>query len=662
LSTKYLKLPSIFSDGMVIEPLAKIWGNTKKHTNVSIKLLDKKNNSILSDRSPDEVMSNEHGDFEIHLEIWPAKEGGPYTLNIKSEDEEINIDTYVGLVFLCAGQSNMEQPLSRTKPLLDKFINEDIRIHAFHIEKKYGFHKEPYAKGEWTKAMGDDLLNMFAVPYFFAKKYLELNLLKDTPIGLINIAAGGTPVEAWLPKEIIKNYPDLYEKFLPYEDNNLVAKIEEENQKRVTKWHEELEKNDKGILNDWHEITYFKVSDELDDDEFDDDEFDDDEFEEYTTKTTTLLDNSKIIKFGSVWYKKFITIAHPNIRNVKECYIDFGRVTDSIKIWINDVYIGQISYQYPPARLKIPNGILTNGQATILIRVVGESNPIKFAYGHKHFIELDGKKIEISGKWEYEKGHEMEMLEPSTWFYNMPTCVYNTMLYPILGYSISAMLWYQGESNTNSPNIYPELFKDLINHIREESYNQYKYYTDEIEQLPVYYTQLANYVDPHGNGENWAKFREMQRNLVEIIPNSKMAVIIDSGEYNDLHPKNKKTVGERLALLVQSDKRYSDKYNELETGPQVQSAIYNENNRTITISFKYAMGLWINGRPFVILSNKNDSKKIFEFAKIENNCLLVENIDKYDTVEFGYFDSPYITLYNGYNMPASPFKIDIQNL
>ena len=137
-----------------------------------------------------------------------------------------------------------------------------------------------------------------------------------------------------------------------------------------------------------------------------------------------------------------------------------------------------------------------------------------------------------------------------TFFQFKPIGFYNSIIHPLRKYAIAGVLWYQGESNTGYPNDYEELFETLINRWRENWNNEY---------LPFLYVQLANYLAPEDSPllDNWAKLREAQRRGLRI-KNTGMAVSVDIGEYNDLHPLNKKEVGRRLALLAQ-DKVYNEK-------------------------------------------------------------------------------------------------------
>jgi sialate O-acetylesterase len=117
-----------------------------------------------------------------------------------------------------------------------------------------------------------------------------------------------------------------------------------------------------------------------------------------------------------------------------------------------------------------------------------------------------------------------------------PTLLYNAMLHPLLGYTIKGAIWYQGEGNRNRPEQYEQLFPAMIANWRND-WNQ--------GDFPFYFVQIAPF---RYGGLNGAYLRHAQMKTIQTVPNTGMAVITDIGECNDIHPKEKRIVGERLAL------------------------------------------------------------------------------------------------------------------
>jgi len=613
-----IKLPAIFSNGMVINKEARIWGWTEPKTQVAVGFLGKEYKTV----------SAEDGRFEVT--IISEQYGGPHMLTIGNKTIE---DVHVGQVWLCGGQSNMEQPLSRTRPLLDEYIKDNPLIRAFHAEKGLAFEGPCHdTKGSWMPAVGESLETMFAVPYFFAQ---ALNL-KQIPIGLVNVAAGGTPAEAWLPEDIIRTYPELYKKLEPYKQPGFAVTQEKSEGARVQQWHKNLQANDIGLTEGWHCPGY-----------------DHNHWDE-----KMLMDKSGQ-EYGAVWYRKDIFLpdntaiptATPtkseNIKNldVTSNILSMGRVADSVQVYVNGEIVTAVDYQYPPCRCTIPDGLLKPGNNTIAIRVVGSSNKPHFIPGKGYMLTYKNETISLLGPWKQRQGCIMPYLEPAKWLYNIPTGTYNYMLAPVLGYSVSGVIWYQGESNTGSPQGYKSLFGEFVRLLR-------KTYNDD---LPVIFTQLANFVDPYGStGENWAELRGEQSQCL-AIPNTAMVVTIDCGEWNDLHPQDKKTVGERLALCARhlvydEDIVYS--------GPAAKTAVVI--NGELQICFDSAAGLWAkNSRPVIEVIDTSGTMHHF-YANINGETLSAQiGETKARQVRFAWTDCPPITLYNAYNLPASPFKIPV---
>jgi sialate O-acetylesterase len=124
-----------------------------------------------------------------------------------------------------------------------------------------------------------------------------------------------------------------------------------------------------------------------------------------------------------------------------------------------------------------------------------------------------------------------------------PGNLYNGVLLPVIGYGIKGNIWYQGESNSSRAWEYAQLFPFMIQHWRSE-WKQ--------GDFPFYWVQLADFkAETATPGDSdWAELRESQTKTQNAVPNSGQAVIIDLGEANDIHPKNKRDVAERLARLA----------------------------------------------------------------------------------------------------------------
>ena len=597
-----IKLPSFFSDGMVIGRTAHIWGWTDPDKQIGIQLTGKFY----------KVISNNEGLFEtiINSESF----GGPFVLNI--DDIEIK-DVYVGRVWLCGGQSNMELPISRVRYLLNADVQSDSRIHAFQIEKSYNFDGPAQdVKGAWFAADDSHLNELHATPYFFARALLESD---NSPIGLINIAAGGTSAEAWLPEECVNEFPSLADRLKQCKEPGLVPQTEHSDTTQISIWHSELDLNDPGLLERWYDPGYNDAG----------------------WETHALTDMDGMPKHGSVWFRK--TLDLPEL--TEPVTLRLGRAVDSVRVYVNGRQVCEVTYQYPPCSCVMPADLLQTGCNVIAVRITGESNSPTFILDKPYELSCGGWRMELNGEWLRHVGLEMPPMRPAFWFYDCPCAVYNTLLAPLLGYSVDGVIWYQGEANTHQPNDYKELFTAFTGFLRR------KFRAD----LPIIYTQLANYVDPSEVPEvNRAILREQQRQCLSI-PNTAMAVTIDCGEWNDLHPQDKKTVGRRLALCA---KRLVYGENITSDGPIVESA--SVSSGILKIIFRNAAGLWANG---TVMLEAEDATGITRSlpAKIAGDTLIASvGETPLRCVRFAWASCPTTSLYNINGLPASPFEIDLQ--
>lgn len=490
-----VKLPSIISSGMVLEKVSRIWGYSNKER-VKIEFDGKKY-----------VAKTLAGKWE--LEILSTEYGGPFEMKI---EDIIITDVYVGRVFCASGQSNMELPVSRVRIKYEKDLentyNENIRV--FNVNKEYNF-LEPQEDciGKWEFANNDTINDFFATSYFFAKKYLEY---ENIPIGIINTAAGGSKIESWLKEDDVKQYFNEYELLKKCKIEGYIDSTIKADENRWGKWHKELDGKDDGM-------EYNYILNSLD-------------FSKWNKGDLDLIFSNELKGFiGSVWFKKTFYI-----ESVKEDYKLFlGTLKDADITYVNGIKVGETGYQYPPRIYIIPKEILKIGENTITVRLIAQNGQCSFTKGKELKLESTTSKIILNRNWYFKIGGEMEELKPATFFYEYPTGLYNKMLYPILKYSLSGFLWYQGESNTHEPDNYDELLFLLLKEIRYWQKNK----------IPFCVVQLPNFDAGEENGK-WQILRKKQESILNY-EKCGLVITLGMGEDNDLHPLNKKDVGIGLA-------------------------------------------------------------------------------------------------------------------
>jgi sialate O-acetylesterase len=602
----------------------KIWGWDKTQQKVTVNFAG----------STYETFTNDSGKWEVP--VSNLKAGGPYIMTIMGSASIIIRDVLIGDVWVCSGQSNMELNMNRASPLYGKEIetSENNFIRYFAAPQSYNFNKslDNYSSGGWKKANPENVLNFGAVAYFFAR---ELNLKFDVPIGIINTAIGGTPIEAWISEDAIKAFPEHYREAQRFKDKTLIDQIELENREKTQVWYTELGQKDRGYadpLNTWTEPD-LKTED-----------WDRMEIPGYWAHTALGKVN------GVVWFRKHFDV--PSSMAGKPAKLFMGRIVDADSVFVNGVFTGTTSYQYPPRRYNIPQGVLREGKNTIVVRVISNSGMGGFVPDKPYELGTSDQKIDLTGDWYYRLGATMKPVGSLTTVKYKPTGLFNAMIAPLLNYRIKGVLWYQGESNAERPMEYRYLFPALINDWRSH-WKQ--------GDFPFLFVQLPNYMEASDvpKESNWALLRESQLKTLSL-PKTAMAVAIDVGEWNDIHPLNKMDVAKRLVLAARKV-AYRDE-EVVYSGPIFESTEVKRNK--VMLSFTHT-GSGLTARGDSILNQfaiaGADRKFVWANAIIKKNHVIVWNnhINNPVAVRYAWGDNPAgANLYNKEGLPASPFRTD----
>jgi sialate O-acetylesterase len=230
-----------------------------------------------------------------------------------------------------------------------------------------------------------------------------------------------------------------------------------------------------------------------------------------------------------------------------------------------------------------------------------------------------------------------------------PNGLYGTMLKRAVPYGIKGFLYYQGESDASKALLYDKLLKTLIDNWRTDWGN---------EKLPFLFVQLASFgCDGNPDGEDWALLRESQTMVVEQVPHTGMAVILDCGEEGDIHPRNKKTVGERLAL-VSLDRVYGV---DIESSGPVYSGIQVNGDKAVLL-FAHGEGLAAGGggelTGFEI--GARSGRFVPAQAKVAGDTVTLWSPDVPTpyAVRYGWKNYTEANLTNSLGLPAGPFRTD----
>lgn len=509
-----VKLPALISDGMVLqrEQPVKIWGTADAGESVSVTFMKKKYAAT----------ADNNGHWSVTLPSMKA--GGPYLMRIN--DIKLN-DILIGDVWLCSGQSNMELPVSRVTDMFATEINEysNERIRQIIIPKVYNFHapQETLSATSWKPMTQENVMNFSALAYFFAKEMYEKT---KVPVGIINSSWGGTPIEAWISEEGLKEFPIYINDKRLYEDDAYCAHIKKLEGESFYRWNLSLYRSDAGL----HEKTPWYASN-----------YDDSNWQTVNMFSRTWGNDGLNPIAGSHWLRQNVEI--PQTWNNKEVTLRLGCIIDADSVYVNGTFAGTTGYQYPPRIYRIPAGILKPGVNNITVRIISNGGQPEFVQEKPYKLICDDESINLKEEWKYRLGTPMPSAPNMMFFCYKPVCLYNTMIAPLQHYTLRGTVWYQGESNVSRQNEYATLLTAMMADWRR---------TFSQPELPFYIVELADYLSKEdiSGRKAWAEMRLEQAKAAQTTPNAFLIRNNDLGEWNDIHPLDKKTLGRRVANKV----------------------------------------------------------------------------------------------------------------
>ncbi|MES2776859.1 MAG: sialate O-acetylesterase [Bacteroidota bacterium] len=624
-----VRLPQIVRDSMILQrdAMVNIWGWSSVNEKVQV-LFNGKSYKTKGDAS---------GKWLVKLPATRA--GGPYTIDITASNKISIKEVLFGDIWFCSGQSNMVHQLNIHDITYAKDIAEANypMIRQFWIPTLTNLQgpQTNLPAGYWNAAVGENVRPFSAVAYFFAKKIYERY---KVPVGIINASVGGTPIEAWTSEEGFKDFPMLIATIEKNKDtsylNSLNRRPPSLNTNRAeppvdagmngaVKWFDAAY-----IPKGWHNINIPGY------------------WEDQGVKDLN----------GIVWYRKEIDIPATMIEKPAKVFL--GRIVDADELYINGSQVGRTTYMYPQRRYPVPAGVLKPGKNIFVVRVTNTNGKGGFVPDKPYCIFAGNDTIDLKGTWQYKVGTVFRPVGGGLFggggginAQNQPAALYNAMVAPVINYCIKGFCWYQGESNTSRPQEYERLLPALIYDWR----NKWNH-----DSLPFLYVQLPGYTEYNylPSESNMAILREAQLKALSV-PKTAMAVAIDLGEWNDIHPDNKKDVGERLALaalkLVYGETIVGE-------GPAFKTATID--GKRIVVSFTNT-GTGLVAKDGEALSEfaiaGPDKKFVWAKARIEGDKVVVWNDEIADPafVRYSWADNPVNpNLFNTEGLPASPFRTD----
>jgi sialate O-acetylesterase len=609
----------IFGDNMVLQrgkPDA-IWGWSNPGDTVRVQIGDNTATAIAS------------SDRRWQVKIQPPAPGGPYTVKIAGYQSVELHNVLVGDVWLCGGQSNMGLPLRFTKNAEDEIkaaSYPDIRF--FTVEGHPAYHPVDVIEGNWHAVSPETASQISAVAYYFARKVQqEIHV----PIGLVVDSVGGSPAEAWASAAAL--HP-LHDFDIPLAElDRLNAENAPPYGNYVMHWYDQY---DIGQKNHWAAP------------DFDDSRWKPVQipggFTELGVPDTPAL----------AWFRKKITLPDPLPSGRAMLYL--GEIERMDTVYINGNFVGGSAWVENP-RVYPVSASLKPGSNIIAIRVLKTKPDGGFLSKGLDFrlVLGDQTSVPLAGEWKGKLSVDARPPQPLPLAYEnwpvMPTVLYEGMLAPVAPLSISGAIWYQGEQNSPRGYQYRRILPALIADWRS-LFNQgdFPFY---IVSLPAFTKRSPVPVD----GDEWTETRESQAITAATVPNSCLAVTIDTGDPDNIHAKDKQPVGDRLALCALA--RYYGK-NVDYLGPTLESV--ERLPGSIRLHFAHTDGgLIVRGDKLEEFSVAGDDRKwVWADARIEGDTVVVSSpsVPNPTQVRYAWQSNPAATLFNGAGLPAAPFRTD----
>ena len=591
-----------------------------------------------------ETTTGADGRWRVNLDLSQLS-AEPGTLKVTGTNTVTSDDVVPGEVWLASGQSNMGFSLNRAENAQSEIAIANPQLRFFKVPPSCSGQPLHRPHGVWQYAGPRNSGGFSAVAYFFGR---ELQNRLNVPVGMIQSAVGGTPIEAWSAREILESDPEVSKTCARFRE--IFAAYPAKLEKYLTEldaWEKANQRSDR----DGHEVPDGPWK-------------------------TIRLPGPMPGHGGAVWFRRTFNLERPT-RLVR-----FGTSTDPIEIFYNgDRVLKADRRQLARSPYINVSKTMPAGKCEVQIRVFTSGAPPQI---------LGDPDTWLDGDWAY--CYEFELppvaearngLPPS---YpgrapnpmRQPSVLYNAMINPLAPYGLRGVIWYQGESNAGNAakcNMYAREFQAMIKDWRKRF---------EQPELPFYFCQLANFrakqSDPEQTG-TWPDLRRAQAAAL-ALPRTGMAVLIDAGEALDIHPINKLVAGQRLAAHALRNEYLVEDIavnGPIPTGVEVDGD-------AVVISFQKLHGglvarplpetydlARIRQRKAKLIRNSPDSELEgfalrdadgrwhWANAVITGDMVKVSSpaVSKPTAVRYAWQDNPTCNLYNKAGLPAAPFEREL---
>ncbi len=537
----------------------------------------------------------------------------------------------IGDVWLCSGQSNMRWTVQDSDGAAETIADAnqpDIRLcHVEDNPRPEGEAEELNAR--WSICNGSALRDFSAVGYYFAD---VLRRHTEAPVGLIMSAVGGTPIEAWTPRSAMEG-ENHYDEILRKAGNGFGENVadREDYARQVARRTADADRATREVL---------PIAGDFPSLDFDDGDW--------------VNDLHPYAQFGVVWGRKWIDV--PPAWAGREVSLSLSSIWHYDKVFWDGNFLGETTFsaEAVPAEpiYRVPASFVTTGRHLVAIRIVanGPYGGLMHPQTLRLAVEINGGVQELVFRDNWLVKSERDLSPRPSELTMVGGNLFNGMIAPLAPFSIRGCLWYQGESNADLPDLYRLQFPLLIQTWRR----RWGY------DFPFYFVQLAGFGRPAMTPEDddWARLREAQAAAL-ALPRTGMATAIDVGDAEDIHPRNKRTVGERLASVALSSE-YGDPEHAAH-GPRFESVSVGKG--TLIVKFTGGGdGLRSKDGGAVEGFSIAGTDRVFHFATVEilEDQVVVSHpeIPRPVAARYAWAKNPIANLVGGSLLPAEPFRTD----
>ena len=499
-------MPRLFSDHMVLQRdrVVPVWGKAEPRSKVTLLWQGKK----ISTRA------GADGSWKAELPASPA--GGPFTLTVNGL---VLQDILVGDVFLCSGQSNMELPVERCLDAVAEEIkdysNPSVRYLGVPLAYDFDGPLDDHPPCSWQVLDSEATGLSWSAICYFTGKYLQ----EDTgvPVGMVNVSVGGSPIEAWLREDVLEDYA--LQELNHLREPAVLDSINAFNARLYVDWQNAHDALPANTAAKWKGVDVFSSS--------------------------WAVDRKGENIYGSHLLRRSFKLPKGW---TGPAFLRLGAMIDADSTFVNGQYVGNTTYMYPPRNYNVPDGVLKEGLNTIEIHLYAcGGSPAGFIPDKPYYLETPGGRVSLLTGWEHKDGRRMPARQPQVFLQYKPAGLYNAMEAPLRDFAFAGFIWYQGESNCNNADHYGSLLETLVSTRREEL---------ATPDLPCYIIELAAFEHSEltDNDWGWNRVQKEQRRTAEKVSGVYLVPNADIGEWNDVHPQDKATVGRRTADVILESK------------------------------------------------------------------------------------------------------------